>query len=369
MPSEKSPEQSEQTSRRGFMSKAIGGFSIGAVLGQEQAQAAKRKRRSNPSQQQENQQNNIEGQTYNTGRLEGRVLADLYTAYTGISGKVPAKVSIDFHRQLKSMWVRKEKRSGQNSVVKKTSELLQKSYVEQAPTRMNLKEYLNWVDGILSEVKRSMNWELLGQIKGLSTQERKLVKEIAKSIDGRDLIAYGLTELMPSRDGKLNYLVLDFLLKNAGLEYVDRIPAMYDPKTSFGLFQFTEYALYDVPGKPKRGASIINQALPEEQKIPGSVSKLRGAQHYKAAFLFMIENIANLANRRYNSLNSTWQNNKNDLVMFTATAHHMPVPALGAARRWLDNNARLAFYISCGRHLRKYALKTKANLEALQNID
>lgn len=171
---------------------------------------------------------------------------------------------------------------------------------------------------------------------------------------------------MPSRDGQLNKLILDFLLKNAGREYIESIPAMYDPKTSFGPYQFTEYALYEVPRRGKRGASIINQAVKESEKIPGSVALLRGEQHYKAAFLFMIENIANLVNKRCAALNSVWRANKDDLIMFVATSHHMPSPALNAARRWLDNWARLPFYISCGSHLRRYALKTKANLESLQ---
>ncbi len=349
-------------SRREFLRKMAGGLSLGVTAGQQEAEAARRRRPRAQKQQQEA----TRGEVYNTGRLEGRNLADLFSLYSGIKSRVPPKVVVDFKRQLEIMWDIKRKRSRGNPVVIQTGREIQKLYKEKAATKLNLERYLAWIDKILLTTRHSINWDRLEQIKSLNNQESNLVKTICSSIDSRDLVAYSLTELMPSRDGQLNALVLDFLLKSAGREYVESIPAMYDPKTSFGPYQFTEYALYDVPGEAKRGASIINQALPEQEKIPGSVSLLRGEQHYKAGFLFMIDNIANLTNKRYNVLNSVWRNKKDDLVIFVATAHHMPGPALNAARRWLDNKARLPFHVSCGSHLRRYAIKTRANLDALQ---
>ncbi|MEK7154027.1 MAG: hypothetical protein AAB792_00525 [Patescibacteria group bacterium] len=338
--------------RRTFMKKVFMG-TLGLALGESKLEAARKRE-------------------YLTGKLEGRVMSDLFSLYTGIRGKTPPVAKIDFSYQLRKMWDIKERRSRKNRVVVETGTKLNRAYAEGRLTQINLENYLKWLDKILREVKEFIDWDSVARTKQLDNKELELVRDISQAITAKDLAAYSLTELMPSQDGVLNAAVLEFLLKNAGREYIESIPALYDPKTSFGPFQFTEYALYDVPKRGRRGASVINQALPEEQKIPGSVSMLRGAQHYKAAFLFMIDNIANVVNRakgkRYEILKRVWKSHKDSLVMFIATAHHMPGSALGAAERWLDNQARSPYFISCGLHLRHYALKTKANLEALSKL-
>ena len=158
---------------------------------------------------------------------------------------------------------------------------------------------------------------------------------------------------------------MDFLLQYAGVEYIEDIPAMYDAKTSFGPYQFTEFALFDC-GNQKRGASIANQAVTSGQKIPGSVIKLRGDDHYKAAYLFAVHNIClmvkKLNKKELQTLKNVWGNNRDDLFVFCATAHHLPGDAIKAARKWLDNKAKASFETSCNKRILPYAQKTRQNM-------
>jgi hypothetical protein len=306
---------------------------------------------------------------YSTATLKGRKLGGLFADYTGITGEVPEKIKVDFNGHLLRLWQKKEKAAPDNKVVKETGTQLVKEYVKGPRTLITAEQYVALINSEVEAAQAALDWEQVGKLKNLSEDQLALVKKISLSIEGTDILAYSLTELMPGRDGTLNLLVLDFLLQNAGSEYIERLPALYDTKTSFGPFQFTEYALYDTP-RGQRGASIINRALPQERRIPGSVSKLRGTQHYVAAYLFMIDNFANLAKaaqkEEYETLSNKWRAKKDDLIIFSATAHHGPYGALRFARRWLANDAKLPYVVSCSGRYIEYARKTQANLDAVR---
>jgi hypothetical protein len=310
---------------------------------------------------------------YETGVLAGRKLTDPYAKYTGIDGRVPAQVEIDFPEQLSMMWELKKKRAGGNQVAIQTGSILEqqyrKNFIAGRAGHSLLEEQMRNIRGVLDRTKAAIDWKAVARLKRLNDAKGNLLREISATIENSDLVSYSLTELMPARDGQLNIQVLDFLLRHAGRQYVESIPAIFDKKTSFGPYQFTEYALYNVEGDEKRGASLINEALSRE-KIPGSVSLLRGYDHERAAFLFIIDNIGSLLKKlsesEFSTLQRVWKEKKDQLIFFAATAHHLPAPAISAARRWLDNVTRSDYAISCGPRLSKYALKTEANLKALR---
>lgn len=306
---------------------------------------------------------------YTTGKLAGRNLNDLYTEYTGIKGTVPETVNIDFESRLDYLWLRKKRRSGHNPVVVETGNQLVKEYKSKIPTLLDISSYIKEINGSIDVVKQTLDWKTYAEIKNFAPKQTALVQKLVSGFSGKDLAAYALTELMPSKDGQLNRDVLAFLLRTAGKEYIEAIPALYDPKTSFGPYQFTEYALYNAAGV-KRGASVVNEALPVAHRIPGSVAKLRSQNHHKAAFLFLIENIANLVDRispRQLSLLASLPASKHpDLLAYVATAHHGPSVAIQIAKRWLDHKTRFPYEASAGRVYRLYAEKTKANMKALR---
>jgi hypothetical protein len=194
------------------------------------------------------------------------------------------------------------------------------------------------------------------------------VKLLTEQVGGKDLVAYGMTEIMPTADGKLNMTVLEFLVRNYGPEFVYAIPARGDRYASFGFFQLTSDAVYD-DGKRIEGASRASRAL-KSGKLPGSVADVRGNLEFRGAYLFAIHNIASLVEqlgaKQMNKLRNLPVRNHDDLIQFIAAAHNGPAHARSAAKRWIDADMKYEFFISVdNKNVRKYAQKTRANLDAL----
>lgn len=245
-------------------------------------------------------------------------------------------------------------------------------YKEHKPTTITLDEYIKKHDSVMKKINNSLDWNKVGKLTNLNSDQLDLLRDISESLNGKDILCYGLTELMPSKtDGHLNIAIMDFLLRNAGREYVEAIPALADPYTSFGPYQPTQFAVFD-DGKRREGASLLSLALPEEMRIPGSVMNIRGDQHITTAHLFGIYNLSrminNLSRVEYDVLENNWTDHKDDLIKYIATAHHLPAKARKAARNWLANGAKLDYSVSCSSRIRGYADKTGENYSAIYGI-
>ncbi|MBU0750164.1 hypothetical protein KKH15_01455 [Patescibacteria group bacterium] len=306
---------------------------------------------------------------FSTGPLAGRNVRDLYALYIGIeNGRIPAHVHIDYAERLRHLWEAKVTNSKGNRVVKQTRTQLISTYDPTNAGLTSVVKYQRTASRIARTTRAAIDWQAAGKLYKLNPARLKLFQEIAAQIGGRELIAYALTELMPGRNnGVFNREYLDFLLRTAGRDFVERIPALYDDRTSFGPYQFTSYALYDT-GNERRGASVMNQVL-QKGKIPGSVMKLRGDQHFKAAYLFALHNVGgllrSLTSKQYKTLKRVRSTSSEALTEFIAVAHHGPSAAPRCAKRWLDNGAKSAFRSSCPRHYAIYATKTYNNYKAL----
>ncbi len=389
--SENKDSSTSSISRREFVKRAGLGL-LGAVILPKDLVAKKDEKEHSSSEQQSLSHDRLVD--YPTRSLAGRKLGGLYTWYTGIHGLVPTTAKINFSNQMSRMWQEKVRISGGNRLLPGFAKSITQEYSSNAVEHKTLEEYIQHVEKVTNEIKNSSGfWAKVGEAKNLSAPELKLVENICRSINGKDLAAYMMTELMPTQDGMLNKEVMNFLIRNAGKEYIESIPALGDDKTSLGPYQFTEYAVYDGPEKDKagkvirerslRGASIINEALPSNLRIPGSVALLRGDDHHRAAYLFAVDNIANLVNmasriNKFDVLNKVWQQKHGELVQIIATAHHGPsavisgIPAYkgrkrrpGIAEMWLANDAKKDFIVSAYANYLTYAKKTKRNLEAL----
>lgn len=159
-------------------------------------------------------------------------------------------------------------------------------------------------------------------------QKINLLKKICVNIDEKCLLAYGMTELMPSSNWNLNQEILDFLLKNWWENFVMNLPAVADDYTSFWLYQFTSFAVYDT-WNTKEWASIMNSYLPQKDKIPGSVTKLQWNDHHKAAYLFAMYNLYNLVFKADTEMIKALellisQKDNNDLTQLIAIMHNLP---------------------------------------------
>lgn len=305
-------------------------------------------------------------QTYATGQLQGSTLSDLYADYLGIKpGTTLGKtLTTDFEKNLTHMWEKKDQQS--NSVVVSQAKNILLTHYQNSRTFTTFGDYENHVSTVIAAVYKSINWNDVGSRMHLRQEDISIVKNIATSFNGRYMLAYLMTELMPSKDGALNKSLLDFLLRNAGKEYIESIPALFDDRASFGPYQFTSYAIYSTTTET-RGASIINVAIKNNtQKIPGSVIMLRGDDHHRAAYLFIIYNlcelIKTLSAKEKVTLANCWKKKKDDVFLYCATAHHSPVYARKSARRWLDHGAKSSYEKSCSKNILAYAQKTRNNL-------
>src|SRR3989344_4046298 len=184
--------------------------------------------------------------------LRGRKLNDLFTHYTGIAGQVPDKVPGDFPtQQLPKLWELKKQKYGETPVVSLARQQLVGGYDQKNAQKMNWQQYRDSGQASIDSLRKSLDWNAVGKHFGLGGVDLKLLREFEAQINGSALLSYALTELMPGVDGPLNRDMLDFLLRVGGREYVERLPAVNDAKTSMGSYQFTEYALYDT-GDEKR---------------------------------------------------------------------------------------------------------------------
>lgn len=296
-------------------------------------------------------------------------------------GKKCSKVdsSPDFPATLEAMWAYKIKvRANGNKAAQEAAEQKVKAY-RLHPRQMSLEEYVQLANAEAEKVQAELDWEKVASVYKLSEEKQELLQRALAQIRGKELVAYGMTELFPARDGERNQKLLDYLLREAGATYVESLPAMYDEYSSMGLWQFTSFAVHDVPGD-RRGASILNQCLSSSLRIPGSVNLLKNEEHARAAYLFAGHNLAELIRRLDKKQrkafgnyleeleeNSSLKDNGDDLVQYIATAHHLPAVARGVARKWLNGGAKKDFKQYCGAHLGRYAGKTKSNYKALGN--
>lgn len=328
-----------------------------------------------------------EENVYDTRVLQRFEFSNLYTTYLGIAGRPGENTQIDFNYQLQEMWKTKKNISKGALKISETGDALRKEFAagEKGLLKNGIEDYINLANNAIEEIKKHLDFKKLSHLKGFDQDQAAAAKEICMSVTGKDLLAYAMTEIMPSDSGWKNKLVMDFLLKNAGRQYIESIPAMHDSKLSFGPYQLTEYVVYPDWHK-KGGAMEINYLLPFGQQIPNHLEELRSQDHHKAAYLFMVENLSHLIkNLRGKELANfrTSAHNKADLISYIAAAHHKPHEALPKAARWLREKLYMPLrqffekedpkvlvkgkLVNNKGGLGEYAKKTEANLHALYN--
>ncbi len=301
-----------------------------------------------------------------TRSITGRRLGGLYADITGIKGLVGTSYRINFGEILADLWTRKLDRKNVSSATIAAAEEPIKLYLDD-PKRMTLKQFVAEAETQVTLVKRAIDFGAVCKGYKLNTSECKVFTSLARDVRGVDLVAYGMTEIMPSAEGDLNVKVMEILLRNAGSNYMFTIPALYDRMLSLGFYQFTSYAINSNAGA---GASKMNMFLPRTIKIPGSVIALRNGEHHRAAYLFALDNLANLSKRtnekEFVALRKALKQKPGDIVTFMATAHHAPGLAIKSARRWLSQGAKGSLNKYLIGRLVPYGKKSDNNLAALE---
>ena len=334
--------------------------------------------------------------TYDMGELAGKKFSGLLSAYSiGEARVVKSHESIDFRYQLAYLWreklafVKQHDPGAYPSVLNAAREMFS-SYDVSRNTRMSLREYRVAAAQEIADARDNIEWDNLRKLKQLGEHQTQLLRALERNISADGLIAYALTELMPvgGEGAEKGAELLDFLLQNAGVEFLDRIPAIADSRVSAGLFQFTSDALYESDTR-FNGASRIQHATFQagERDVPGSVVRLTGYHQHKAAYLFALDNlttgILHLGedrSRRFLALADKWP--KDFVAEFVACAHHEPNEARHALTAFVDyfiahnstigkrgsGHAERSFSDFCAVHknIAEYCIKTKSNIAALK---
>lgn len=207
---------------------------------------------------------------------------------------------------------------------------------------------------------------------GLNAEQQKIFNILKKDISWKSLVAYAMTELCENKESwETNKQLFDLVLQNAWIEFLALVPAEYDPKTSYGLYQFTEYALYDAPDG-KRWASIVNKQIADkENKLPGSVIDLHAREDQtKAAYLFGLHNfifaLKNLNDQQVKKLLEHHDTDPdafmNNMTQLMAMCHHRPADNVALKARILED-----FKCDMYRYgkAQTYGKASKVNYEAL----
>lgn len=314
--------------------------------------------------------------------LQGYKLGDLYSGNLGLKhGQlVPRYVDVSFDERMghfyrkKILWEKCKKSTGvckeaTETVLSKAPQLYER-YLKEDKQKMNLLQFVAVADSKIAEAKKYLDYKKLCTVYRLDDKKCRLLKAIVSNLKGKDMVAYGMTELLPSADGKLNVRYMDILLRHAGAEFFYHVPALGDGLASLGLYQFTMFALRD-DDEVTEGASMVNSFVSKGgPTIPGSVVYLEGHQHHVAAFYFAVHNLAKLVGalspKGVTLLSAKHGEYQDEMVIYIACAHHLPGVARPRTARWINGGFKSSLFVAYGKTpIARYAVKTKGNLLAL----
>ena len=278
---------------------------------------------------------------------------------------IPASASINFADNLSRLWDRKLKIANVSGATRNNADKIVLRYTNSFPDTKSATSFVAEIDGIAIGSHKAIDYAALCGNLHIAPVQCQALRQVSGKIRGQHLAAYGMTELFPSQNGEFNYTLLDTLLKNAGENYIQSIPALGDTLLSVGFYQFTSYAVrHDATNV--EGASVVSKVSSE--KIPGSVMALEGSQHHQAAYYFAVYNMARLVQKLSVKDAHTFAGcNMGGVTQFMATAHHMPTRAISNAQSWIAGGCTKPFRAYTSAHLKEYATKTVNNLVALED--
>ncbi|MDP2157271.1 MAG: hypothetical protein Q8K68_06145, partial [Nitrospirota bacterium] len=168
-----------------------------------------------------------------------------------------------------------------------------------------------------------------------------LVRHITPDVQ----LAYIATEIMPSPER--GAALLSFLLENAGLEFIERIPALGDQLLSYGPFQLTPFVI----GEDASVTQLL-KVIRKEHLVPDDLASFSSIEeHLRAGFLFATHNLIALMQDaikggRYAELVTLCESasagssggRSTVFLEYLSAAHHRPVVAREVMQTWIAQN-------------------------------
>lgn len=263
---------------------------------------------------------------------------------------------LDFKYELAQLWRRKlelirgdepAEEFGAHERGEGVVEAMQKIFETYTPPEPghgpSVEDFTTYVDRVVGDTASKLDLTRVESHFKMGVQQKAAFERLATVIDGDLLLAYSMTELMPSHNGVENVRAYEFLLKNAGRGFLERIPALGDRLISFGPYQFTSIALESGLGRNGKhhlhGASVID-ATQETRMLPPTVVSLHDDDHYRAAYLFALYNfvvlIKDLGEERSGQLLKHPVSLESAARDFVIAAHHRPANAVEAFKKLLQ---------------------------------
>lgn len=278
---------------------------------------------------------------------------------------IPITQKVNWGNTLKRMWVAKLDRPDVSGATRTWADRIVMRYKNKVRDVKTIDTFVDQVDLAAREMDARINYNAM--CSSLRISQCQSLQMTMDRIGGRNLVAYGMTELFPGQNGDFNYQSLDLILRNAGENYLDAIPAGGDDLLSKGLYQFTSLAIRRDDSKKIGGVTFVDNFA--GMKLSGSVVHLKMRDSHKAAFAFATYNIANTM-RGMNEVDAHRLATTcpiSDVTELIAVSHHQPSRSWSAGRRWVHEGCNKPLRMYLNSHLTEYATKTAANYRALMS--
>lgn len=266
-------------------------------------------------------------------------LNDVYVDYTRRNNG-----DIDFKFALSELWNRKNRRPNVDGRFSSEAERMINSYDAKSSNKTDFTTYKANVREELESILGDLNSngffkKHFDEEKNAGHPERqRFLENYMSNINEKTVMSYYLTELFPDANPALNAVFFNKLLKEAGEDFINKIPALADDLLSFGPAQLTSHVINP------RGAPSLNAYLSEFNRIPASMSDYATtSDHVKGSVLTMLYNAEILMNTLFNNNQLTNFNNefekldsdKQKLLVtgHAVSAHHATGIAAGAYTR------------------------------------
>lgn len=322
--------------------------------------------------------NHLETSSYPLRELSGQKLEEPSKKYLGLTGETaPETLDINFLERLRDLWqAQKSDNPAEADTIREMRAVLIEEYQTVDAAHATLSDYAGIISSQLKRLKEKgvIDWTTLGEFENLTEKEIDLVRRSVEKTSAKEMLALILNELMPKQKGKLNVQLLDFLVRNAGISFINRIPSQKF-LLAIGPYALNKQAVDGKSDKPQ-GASRINRVIKNEKlKIKDDVLDLRGNEFHRATFMRSIANLIDIVK----SLDETEtekfsrgisDKKDEDLSNMIAISHRDPGMAQRATKAWLADDMKKPWsqYLDHPGAV-EFIQEYKDNLEALIELE
>lgn len=295
--------------------------------------------------------------------------------------QLKTRMTLNPSENLRNLYKKKFSRS--NGSFKEEIPLMKKYYnkniknidFKEKSKRIGIDEYKLVIKSQINKIKDQIDWSKFSS--SLWTKKLNLYKKMINSIDENVLLSYNMTEFFPtgSPSGIMEKSMLDFILKNYGVEYVYNNPAIYDNCISFWPYQFTSLAYSK---KKKSPVNKMNNYL-KKPILNWEMSWLKWESHHCAAMLLAMYNMMRLVQKlspqevEFYNKKSNGYDFKLLIAQMIAVWHNYPWNLLKSAKLYFNSQSkwRKKTFYECmtekNLHAANYANKTYYNYNAAKS--